>query len=519
MILYFVIDSRTAEERGGQIRALISYAVPGSSTEIDVGGGTISVTLPAGADAREAEEKIVYALTREGIYAAPRINVGKEMPPIMPQKKKRTVKLSTFIVSLIAMALAVATLTVFVMGVISFDPLDLFLIGNDATLGTGDQEGEDYAQKIALVDRIFEEFSYYDTDGQLLLDEMLKAYAAATGDRYAAYYTDAEFKAMNGENNAELVGIGVSAVKQDGTQNILITQVFPSSPAAAAGLLPGDMIVALGEDEAPITDFNAAIEQIRGKAGTEAVFTVRREGESDRLYRVTRAAVQTVSVDGRISQTDPKVGIVRITQFNIVTPVQFRAVMEGLIAQGCEQFVFDVRNNPGGDLKSIIAVLAFFLHQGDTVVTTVAKDGSSEVYKLNPVTYTGQYEDCSIAKDDIGRYREYKKAVLTNGNTASAAELFTAVLSDYGLATTVGEVTFGKGIIQSIISLEPWGYKGAVKLTTGRYDPPVSGNYDGKGIEPQVRAVLTGEAASKNLFLLSESEDAQLLAAITEVKK
>ena len=121
-------------------------------------------------------------------------------------------------------------------------------------------------------------------------------------------------------------------------------------------------------------------------------------------------------------------------------------------------------------------------------------------------------------------YRGYPAVVLANGNTASAGELFTAALRDFGLADVVGEKTYGKGVLQSIFDLSEIGkslnmdISGGLKLTVGYYSPPSGVNYDGKGIAPDVAVALSEEAQKKNLYLLSEAEDAQLLAAIQNVK-
>ena len=388
---------------------------------------------------------------------------------------------------------------------------------SESTLGTGAQDGEDYAAKIALIDRIFEQYSLYDTDGELLLDEMLKAYAAATGDTYAAYYTEEEYEAMIADNNATVVGIGITAVEDSQHHDIFVIEVLPDSPALAAGLQAGDRIIAVGTGDARVEvaeiGYQAAVSRLRGEEGTVAEFTVDRDGE-ELAFSVTRARVQTQSVTGRVSDTDPTVAHVRITQFDTATPTQFKAVVNEWKEKGCTRFVFDVRNNPGGDLKSINAVLSYFLNENDTILSTVRKDGTTTVYRVQAATYTGDYAGCSVAKEEIGMFRDLSMVVLTNGNTASAAELFTAALKDYDLATVVGTTTYGKGVLQNIYHLGSWGYKGAVKLTVGYYSPPSGVNYDGIGISPDTEVALSEEAAKTNLYLLPESEDAQLMAAI-----
>lgn len=522
MILRFTVSSDVIRQRGADITAAVTSTITGATVSFDGNMGMLFVQLPAGIDPAPAVSAVQNALGRIGISAIPyydRQPVGN-VPPIVPQvreKKRRTVPLSVFITTLIAVVLVFSVLGVVIASSFSTG-LTAWRFGlTDDTLGTGDQDGENYAAKIALIDSIFEEYSLYDTDGKLLLDEMLKAYAAATGDAYAAYYTEEEYLAMIAENNATVVGIGITAIEDSEHHDILVIDVLPDSPAMQAGVKPGDRIVSIGanEDKVIVSEvgYQVAVNLLRGESGSTAVFCVVRDG-NEIPFSVVRAAVQTLSVTGRVSDTDNTVGYIRITQFDTVTPTQFKNVMQELLDAGCTKFVYDVRNNPGGDLKSISAVLSYFLKDGDTILSTVKKDGTTTMYTVEAVSYTGDYAGCSVAADEIGMYREYAKTVITNGNTASAAELFTAALRDYKLAEIVGETTYGKGVLQNIYHLEPWGYKGAVKLTTGYYSPPSGVNYDGVGIKPDAEISLSGEAAGKSLYLLTEAEDTQLQKAI-----
>lgn len=529
MILRFSVSPEIIRQRNAEIVAVISGTIPGVEVNFDSNAGMLFVKLPAGLDPAPSVDAVRMALSRIGIVATP-VYGGQQapaggVPPIqVRQKKTRTVPLSVFIITLVAVVLAFSILTVVIASSFSTG-LPGFSLGlNDSTLGTGDQEGEDYAAKIALIDSIFEEYSLYDTDGELLLDEMLKAYAAATGDTYAAYYTEEEYAEMIADNNATVVGIGISAIEDSEHHDIVVIDVFPDSPAMEAGVCPGDRIVSIGTGENKVIvseiGYNAAVNRLRGEAGTTAEFSVVRDGV-EIPFSVERKAVQTRSVSGRVSETDATVGYIRITQFDTVTPVQFKEVMNDLLSKGCTKFVYDVRNNPGGDLKSISAVLSYFLNDNDTILSTVKKDGTTTIYTVKTVSYTGDYEGCSVKAEEIGMYRDYAKVVLTNGNTASAAELFTAALRDYHLADVVGTTTYGKGVLQNIYHLEPWGYKGAVKLTTGYYSPPSGVNYDGKGIAPTEgwEMELNEQVAGKSLYLLSEEEDNQLKKAIENVTK
>lgn len=498
MKLYFSFpDGQGKPDRRGLSRAAKS-AVPGA--RLQWREDTLCVTLPGG-DFRMAKNLLLETWQELGVQA-------KELPPpveVPEMKAGRTVRLPVFVVSLIAAVLAASLLTLTFSGAFRKSP----------TLGT-DAATEDYQGKIALIDEIFTNYSLYDTDGNLLLDRMLKAYAAATGDRYAAYYTAEEFEAMMQDNNAQSVGVGILVTEDAAAGGVRVINVFPGSPAAAAGVQIGDLIVCAGEGEAKITyaenGYELLMQSLKGEEGSTAVFSVLRDGK-ELTFSVVRARVQTVSVMGRVMTGHEKIGVVRILQFDLSTPTQFTAEMEALLAKGCTQFVFDLRNNPGGDLRSVSAILSYFLNKNDLIVSTVTKNGTESKSYVKAVTYNGDSAGCSVSESDIGKYRSLSAAVLINEHSASAAELFTAVLRDYQLTTTVGKTTFGKGILQNIYSLAPYGYSGGIKLTTGYYNPPCGVNYHDVGITPDVVAEQRPESAGKNPALLSDEEDDQLLAA------
>lgn len=498
MKLYFSFpDGQAKTDRRGLTRAAKS-AVPG--VRLQWREDTLCVTLPGG-DFRMAKDRLTEAWRAMGVPV-------KELPPpveVPEMKAGRTVRLPVFVVSLIAAVLAASLLTLTFSGAFRKAP----------ALGT-ETATENYQGKIALIDEIFRQYSLYDTDGNLLLDQMLKAYAAATGDRYAAYYTAEEYAALMQDNNAMSVGVGILVTEDASAGGVRIINVFPGSPAGAAGVQIGDLIVCAGEGEAKITyaekGYELLMQSLKGEEGSTAVFSVLRDGE-ELTFSVVRARVQTVSVMGRVMTGHEKIGVVRILQFDLSTPTQFTAEMEALLAKGCTQFVFDLRNNPGGDLRSVSAILSYFLNKNDLIVSTVTKNGTESKSYVKAVTYNGDYAGCSVREEDIGKYRNLSTVVLINENSASAAELFTAVLRDYQLTTTVGKTTFGKGIMQNIFSLAPYGYSGGVKLTTAYYTPPCGTNYHGVGITPDVVAEQRPESAGKNPALLSDEEDDQLLAA------
>lgn len=384
------------------------------------------------------------------------------------------------------------------------------------------EELKDIFAPLDIIDKAFRENTLFEIDDEKLIEALLKGYADGTGDKYAEYFTDEEYAAMVDESKGNLVGVGIRVVQNADENCVEIVAVMPDSPALESGVLPGDKVVyvGIGEDRRSVAEigFTAAVDLLRGEEGTLAQFTVLRDGREIE-FSIARRPVVNVSVDSHvyIPENGKKVGIVEIQEFNLTTPTAFESAMEGLIAAGCEYFIFDVRNNPGGDLASIIAVLAFFLNEGDVVIRTSDKSGVFNQRKIEVVRYGGNYAGCSIAREDIGKYRNLKSAVLTNENTASAAELFSATLKDYKISFTVGTTTFGKGTMQTMYHLSAYGYKGVLKLTTQYYYPPLSASYEGKGIVPDVEEPLAEELKNKNIYLVSDEEDNQLAAAIAEL--
>ena len=382
--------------------------------------------------------------------------------------------------------------------------------------------GNEAFSKLSKIMELFHTNSISEWDEDAALDAVYQAYANATNDTYADYYNAEEYKALSADNHAETEGIGISIIDNPEEGAIEVILVYPDSPAEEAGLRIGDLIVfaGIGENRKSVAalGYYAAVAELQGKAGTKAEFVVNRNGELID-FSVERRAVTAISVMHHVCETDATVGIIKITGFDTQTPVQFDAAMDDLIASGCKSFVFDVRYNPGGDLLSIKAVLARFLNEGDVVIRTVYKDNQETSAVVAPYIATSAgYEGCNIAKEDIGKYRGYPMAVLASGSTASAAELFTACLKDYKLATVVGKTTFGKGIMQSIIPLSNFGYEGAVKMTVAYYSSPLSDNYQDIGIAPDIDIDLDPSLASKNVYKITDAEDNQLQRAIEAIK-
>ena len=406
------------------------------------------------------------------------------------------------------------------------------------------REPIDYTNSMLLVDAIFNLYSIYDIDYEQAMLAAIRAYVDATGDKYAYFFTAEELEELMSENNGDFYGIGVQVIFDYDEHCMEIMLVMPNSPAVGK-LEIGDKVthiyadgekIALAdvvaeniekltkiypsftEEEINIAAGNQALDyavsKLKGPEGTNAHFIVNRDGKVIDM-NITRAKVITVSVRSKVSIRDSKVGIVSISQFDLTTPTQFKECMNDLISKGCEKFVFDVRNNPGGDLASITAVLSMILNKGDVVISTKSASGAEEITKVDVVNYAGNYSTCNITEAEIGMYGKYEMVVLADANTASAAELFTAALRDHNKAKIVGVKTYGKGSVQSILPLSSSGGEGAIKLTTMLYYPPCGEGYNGIGIAPHYEVELSGIAKETHFYKLTEEIDNQLQKAVS----
>lgn len=348
------------------------------------------------------------------------------------------------------------------------------------------------------LDSAFVAYEFNEMDYMAITDYVLEAYAAAVGDKHAEYYTKEEFDSMMESMQGQNQGVGINIVYDPETQLITVINVMPNSPALKAGVLPGDKIsaVGVGENKELVTKlgYTESVLRLQGAKGTLAEFTVIRDGKEIE-FSIMREEYVNQSVMWHEYAPDKSVAVVKILNFDALTPAQFKTAMEEIKAKGIKKVVFDVRSNPGGNLNAIVEVLDLLLPEGP-IIRIVDKTGK-----------TVQQIDSAASCE----YTDMQFAVLANENTASAAELFTSALMDYNRATFVGTVTYGKGSMQTTMQLSEGT---GVKITTYHYLPPYSPSYEGLGIVPNVSVELDEALKNKNLFLISDEEDNQLGAAV-----
>ncbi|WP_418463691.1 S41 family peptidase [Frisingicoccus sp.] len=339
-------------------------------------------------------------------------------------------------------------------------------------------------EKIDKMDKLIS--SYYlnpeDIDLDKLEQGIYAGYVAGLEEDYTTYYTPEEFASVMESTSGKYSGIGAYVSQNMSTGLITIVKPFEGGPAAEAGIQKDDILYAVEGEEVSGEDLNMVVAKLKGEEGTAVQVTIYRALEDRYIdVEVTRAVVNVPTVTYRMLEDG--IGYIQISEFGEVTAEQFAAAAEDLEAQGAQSLIFDLRDNGGGLLDSVCDILDRVLPK-ELLVYTEDKDGNRE-------------EEWALDDDRI----DMPMAVLVNGNTASASEIFTGALKDYDEAEIIGTTTFGKGIVQSII---PMADGSAVKLTSAKYYTPSGVCIHGTGIEPDQVVEYDREA----------EEDNQLQAAV-----
>ena len=315
--------------------------------------------------------------------------------------------------------------------------------------------------KLNAIDSVLESFYFGDVDDETAKDNIYKAYLSSYGDKYTMYYTADEYKALKESTNGKFYGIG-AVCQLSGEGGVLLVDVYDNGAGYQAGLRSGDRVVNVDGRDITDMELSSAVALIKGDKGTSVTLEVIRGTE-----RLTFSAVRDAVEAKTVSYTllDNNIGYLSISQFEEVTTKQFKAAVEDLQSQGMKGLVIDIRNNPGGLLDTVVGMLKYMLPDG-LIVYTEDKQGNRKEYK-------GQDND------------EFNLplAVIVNGNSASASEIFAGAIQDYGKGTIIGTQTYGKGIVQTV---KPLTDGSAIKFTIAKCFTPKGQDIHGKGVTPDM---------------------------------
>lgn len=336
-----------------------------------------------------------------------------------------------------------------------------------AFMGSGSPLEKEVSKKARVIGTYIDKYYLDEIDSQKMADSIYKGIFNGLGDDYAAYYTADEYKGITEKSSGTYCGIGAE-VERTKEGDISIVKPIKGSPAEEAGIKAGDIIYAVDGEIIAGTDLTTAVSKIKGKAGTKVVLKVVRRGENDYLdIEIERRLVEENTVLSRL--LPGKTGYIRVTGFEEVTNKQFKNAVDTLEDSGMKSLIIDLRDNGGGLLSAAVGMLDRLLPKG-LLVYTKDKNGVADEY---------------FAEDD--KCVKLPMAVLVNGNSASASEVFSGALQDNGVAKLVGTKTFGKGIVQTIFGMEDGT---ALKMTTSRYYTPKGRNIHKTGLEPDIEVQL-----------------------------
>ncbi len=311
-------------------------------------------------------------------------------------------------------------------------------------------------------------------------------------DHYAAYYTNEQYVRIEERQRGEYSGIGATIEYDPDSNAFSIVSIAPGSPSEEAGLQVGDFIVAVdGYDCASLTQ-DELVAHVRGEEGSKVVLSIAR-GAHTQDITITRAAIASEHVKPRMLEDG--IGVIRLMDFSSISLDEFNTALDGLKSEGMTALIIDLRDNPGGNLETVVGIADIILDSG-TILTIRPREGEPTVYSAKP------------GKLDL------PLAIIINENSASASEVLAGAVQDHGAGTIVGERSFGKGSVQTTYPLKEGGW---AKFTTAVYFTPSGRSVQDEGIVPDVEARLTSKPDGSNYEDLSIEEDQQLQAAVAAV--
>ncbi len=343
--------------------------------------------------------------------------------------------------------------------------------------------------KMNRIEQMIRENYYKEVDTKTLQDGVFDGMLDSLGDPYSEYYSEAELEEVRQDTKGIYYGIGAYISLDTDTSLPIITGTISGTPAEEAGLQADDIIYKIDGQETTGMTTTEVVALIKGAEHTTVTLTLVREGETIDVV-VERRKVESPTV--RYEMKDNNTGYIQITEFDDVTTDQFTEAMAVLKGQGMTGLIIDLRSNGGGNLSTCCDIARQILPQG-LIVYTEDKYGKREEFKCD-------------GKNEI----DLPLVVLVNGYSASASEILTGAIKDYGIGTIMGTKTYGKGIVQQIMSL---GDGTAVKMTISKYYTP-NGNYIHEtGIEPDIEVEFDSEAYK------ADKTDNQLNAALEQIQK
>ena len=343
------------------------------------------------------------------------------------------------------------------------------------------------------IEAIVDQYYFGEQDEQKLTEGAIKGYIEGLEDPYSEFITAEDMEEYTTQLLGNYVGIGIYMIENVEYNLIQVLAPIEQSPAAEAGILPGDLIKSIDGVEYTAENMTVAANEIKGKEGSKVKLVIIRDG-NEIEFELTRRTVLTNPISEEILENN--IGYLEVTSFDQGTANEFKQKFEALKQKGIEGLIIDLRNNGGGIVSEALEIANCIANKGDTLLITVNNENKEEITKAeeNPII-------------------DMPVVILVNENSASASEIVAGALKDLNKATIVGTKTFGKGVIQQIITLKNGS---GLKLTIAEYFTPNKNKINHLGIEPHETVELPEEV--ENPLLVTREQDTQLNKAIEILK-
>jgi carboxyl-terminal processing protease len=368
---------------------------------------------------------------------------------------------------------------IFITAIAALLGVNLFLGAKLYSASDTKEDRESAYENMKLITRVMEYIMQEYVDGESLSHKDL-TYSALKGmltslDPHSQFMDPENFKSMRDDTEGAFGGLGIQIGIKDG----FITVISPmeDTPAFRAGVMAGDQIINIEGQPTEKLTIEDAVKKLRGKPGSKVTITILRPKNREiKDYTLTREIINVPSVkdiNGKQEYplTDGKIGYIRLIQFNEPTADEFERALKKLEGKGMEALILDLRNNPGGLLESAKEVVSKFVPRGELIVFT---EGRAKRQRMEYRARGGE------------KHPKYPMVILINGGSASGAEIVAGALQDVKRAVLVGETTFGKGSVQSVLPLTSNPEGPALRLTTAKYYTPSRRVIHENGITPDI---------------------------------
>ncbi len=341
--------------------------------------------------------------------------------------------------------------------------------------------------------KIIDKYYLGEIDEEKLKEGAIKGYIEGLDDPYTEYISKEDMKDYLDDTMGNFVGIGIYMVKNTEANKIQVLAPIKNSPAEKAGILPGDLIIAVDDVTYTGEDMSVVSNKIKGEEGTSVKVEIMR-GNETKTFDLKRESVKVNPVEGKVLEN--QIGYIEFSSFDEGTAEDFKAKYEELEKQGIESLIIDLRNNGGGIVDEALEIADYITDKGSVLLYEVDKNNKEEVKKSE--------------RDPI---INLPIVILANENTASSSEILAGALKDLGKAKICGIKTYGKGVIQQVLTLADGS---GLKITAEKYLTPNKTEINKIGIEPDEKVELPDTV--QNVLLVEEKDDTQLQKAIQMLK-